>query len=976
MDRALHAARAALIIFVLALLSSLVTVGAVGEDPGALPKSALIDDVSDISEWSSVLGEESFVRYGNETEAFSSGEGDEGYIAVRNYSLMSGTPLEISRGFSEPVDLYKWDKVGFYINISDAGIEGAEYVVSVTLYSRGPSYTVEGACEAGDWVRFTADIGGYSMRTDIVGMSVSVTVRTPDVTPVRLSFRLDGVYAESPRDTAHEARFLCPSFESRGGQLMTEDDGTYSVSSASGRIRLTGTPTITGRRDAEYDMIRVTVYTDVDADASLTVTYFGGETFTADSVSIAGGAVAAACFRVDEIENIYSFTFEINGETAATLKFYGVSLITLPKQPESGIGTLDMCRITADGSVNLRGTVPSATVADFMDGDIAVFCVPIYGDVKEYISEAEPVAERDVTTRFDITIEADELPDGYAAMRFLTVICRGDEKIVIAQPKLPTFSEEAGVQLPAHRAGIKGIETATYDAGAAVTLIDADLDELFGTASSGRLFSFGGRIYYFDNSAISDLDSKIKTVSLAGTSCILRLRNTSPRGGYIMTTADSADEFASLAAAVDYLTHRYSSADYGYISGIALGDSVYTEKYTGSRLDRAESMARALSVVYQIGRANIAGFRVILPLGSRLADANAQLDSADLLRLMSVSLDTYGIPYSVLFSSPDPIPLCESVVSYCGTLGKNAPSGYYAVYAPNERKYSPELFADYAALYHEACVRPDITGFILAAPNGDGDEFKRAFSLLDTSEYASAAEYAGGEDWSSVTALARPVTVTRGRAAGAHDGAVGSYALFDFTDSFSTGGWFAVSGDGECVTVRAGGMRALRADEESLGAMYSCAASPLDLSSAPILKIEASTPSPDMNEFELIVYSPLGVFRAPLTLSAEDDVYSFDISEFPGVFSVTGITVAAKGGGTLSMRRVFVCSKTLADDEIRSMFVLPDESDAGIAGEGNMLEIMVLALLALAAGAAAFAAIRLRRGHETAPGAVQEMEAR
>ena len=58
------------------------------------------------------------------------------------------------------------------------------------------------------------------------------------------------------------------------------------------------------------------------------------------------------------------------------------------------------------------------------------------------------------------------------------------------------------------------------------------------------------------------------------------------------------------------------------------------------------------------------------------------------------------------------------------------------------------------------------------------------------------------------------------------------------------------------------------------------------------------------------------------------------------------------------------------------MFVLPDESDAGIAGEGNMLEIMVLALLALAAGAAAFAAIRLRRGHETAPGAAQEMEAR
>ena len=961
--------RAALIAVAAALLTltfmlASVTVGAAEDEP------FVIDDMSSASEWSSVAGRVSYMRYGTETEYLSSGDEDTGYLTVRSSEAVSGTPLEVSRAFSERVDLFRYDGIGFYINITDVGVSSSvEYIVTVTLYSRGPSYSYDAACRAGEWVRFDAPIGDYSLRTDIVGISVSVTARTEIESPFTLSFRLDGVEAFGLRDTSLEERFLCQSFESRGGRIVYDEGGFYSLTYSSGRGRILGYPTVRNRDTvSSNDIIRFTVSSIERITAELEVTYLDGSVYTTDTVSVSGGGVATALgFELDGIGNIYSFSLNIYGEAAGEVRLYGVGFLTLPESSGTGAGTVDVCRVLAGGEVNLRGTVPSATVADYIDGDISVFCVPVYGNAEEYISGAEPCVTIDITTRFNITISPSSLPTGYHAMRFVAVICRGEERVMISSPRLPSFADDVGARLPAGRGSIKGMTNSPITAGSAVTVIDVDLPDLFGTALSGRLYSFGGGVYYFDNGYIAGLDGAIKSASLTGTSCILRLRDPNGRVGFNVLSADNETDFSELYAAVDYLTSRYSSVDNGFISGIAVGDSIYTDRYGSetAAAERALTEARALSTVYQIGRGNIAGFRVMLPIGGMFANVDAVCDAADMMRCLSVTMGEFGsVPYDIMITSDAPMGIFDAAASYAGALGRNVPESYYIVYAPKTASSARALFADYAEMYYDACARSEIAGFVLSF-NSDGisdadmTAFYEKFYLLDTNEYAAAESYAGIPARDDFPERTHPITVMRGDIAGTIGGVTGSYNIFDFTDSFDTAGWFSFSGDGECLTVRTSSGRALRADAESRGAMYSCAQAPLDLSLTPFLRIEAY--DSDAGEYELAVYSDSAVYHAAISLREYSSAYVADLSDFPGVGAVTGISLTPlDGGGTFYLSRVTVCSRTYGDDDVRDMFSASLTGNTDDAGEDNMLEIMAVSLISLAVGAAAVAVIGAR----------------
>ncbi len=942
--------------------------GTAGAGTAGAVEGFLIDDMSDSAEWSSVGGDTSLVRYGSENEYLSSGEDDDGYIAVRRYGTKPGEPLELSRSFAEPVDLYEWDRIGFYINITDVGVPGAEYNVTVTLYSRGPSYSSGGKCEAGGWVRFTAETGGYSLRTDIVGISVSVAVTLPEKDApetVRVSYRVDDMRAEGKRDTSHEARFLAPSLEARGGVPERAEDGSYSVTAADGRARFTGQLVIRRRRYAENDLFRFTVTTDGSAELTLTVSYVGGlEDAVSNTVRITGGGVPTAVyFDIDNIDLVYTYTLTATGEGPVTLRFYGAETVRLPDERTPGIGSLEVCRAARDGSVNLRGTVPPSSVADYIDGDIGIYCIPLYEDAEEYIKEAEPVAVLDVSTRFDVTVGADALPTGYIAMRFLAVIRRGDERVPVAQPKLPTFSEEAGTALPARRAGIKGIASAdpaaSAAAGASTVVIDADLDELFGSASSGRLYSYGGRIMYFDNDAISDLDAAIKTPSLTGSACFLHLRFTSPRGGYRAVTVDDADEFSTLAAAVTYLSQRYSSPDYGFISGIILGDTVYTDKNSGvSAAERAEAEAKALAVTYQIGRSYIAGFSVMVPVGDRIAYPNSNFDAATLLGRMAYSMDEYGVPYGIYMSSGDPLPLADAFRAFASMLGKNAPTSFYAEYVPTEPEYSPTLLSEYAEQYRRAAADGSLSGLLLSAPSGHDGAFCGAFSLLDTSEYGAASEYMGVAE-ADVPEASLPVEAARVSAYASDPGISGSYTLFDFSDSYDTAGWFPVAGAGECSTAGKLGERALRILGAE-GAMWSSATSPRDLSRSPYIALTASAAVQGRASFT--VYSAGGICTAELTLGSSPRTFYIDLSGFSGVDSVTGFALTSEAGVEILVRSVALGSAELTDGELTALF--SSAADGGADGgetEGGFLRIMAIALVSLAFGVSAFGVIRRRR---------------
>ncbi len=929
-----------------------VLVSADGEGTAA---GVLLDDMSSVSQWGSVSGTISFMRYSDETLYLSSGGEDAGYLSVRNNDAVTGAPLEVSRSFDAPVDLFRFDGVGFSINITDPGTAVAisDYVVTLTLYSRGPSYSYKSSCPVGEWTRITAPIGDYSLRTDIIGISVSVTAvaGTPegkdgvDAIPVRLAFRLDAVSASSPRDTAFEEKFLCASFESRGG-ILSAEDGAVTLSHISGTGRLSGFPVIRDRENAaSCDMIRFTVTETSQVRAVLEVIYLDGSTYTSDEKTVAAGVGCALCFLVDDIGSVYSMSLSLAGEGAGKFSLLGVSLVNLPENVSSGIGSLDLCRVLSGGEVNLRGSVPAGTVVDYMDGKIEVYCVPISGEIKSHLETAVPCAEVNMTTRFNINIDPSALPSGYRAMRFLAVIRRKDEVIMIGKATLPGFADDVGAKPPIYGSSIKGLITERCDisAGSAVTFIDVDAGELFGSAASGRIYSFGGRLYYFDNDYITRLDSKIKTASLTGTACFLRLSGSF--GGVSSTGTET--ELLRLYAAVDYLSQRYSSAERGFIGGIAVSGS-----------SSSEATARVMSAIYQIGRGRIAGFRVMLSVKGPLVGDGSAPDSADTVVGLSVSMNRFGsVGYDIVLELPaeeSPSLALDAASALTDALPGVTPTSYYVIVAPKSGEVDVKtLLSGYAEEYYEICGRSGLRGLILSLPTLDDDDFASFsdyFFLLDTDAGGEADAFLGIAP-EAVSEAARP-RAYRSSAVAADDGGYAGYDMFDFTDTFDTAGWFSIGG--KCSSVMSNGARALRADD--CPGIARSFLSPVDFSSVDRLGITAFAEAE--GEFILTVFSTEGCCRAELSLGAVPETRYVDIGELPGASSVTGIALVPKAGSaTVFVSGVSLLSRSMTESQLSEHFSAGVGADAATVGEDNLLEVMAVAMLSVAFGVAAVAMI-------------------
>ncbi len=981
--RKLAAAAAAFAVFA----ASAIAVSAAPEDadPPSPPESVVVDDMSSASAWTpdGVDCRVDAMHYGTETEFMSSGASDSGYVSVRDYSARTNAPVSVSRTFYSPVDLYAYDYLSFYISVTDSGALGggdvSGYKVSITLMSGKSVYTYDADVETDGWQLVSAPVGEWNMRSRIESVTLSLTATAPADAAVMIGMRLDALSASGIRDTSFEDRYMCMDFES-----VTAAHESYDAFERF--LRTTGSASVhcdvsIFDRDAasEAESLRITVSDSAGADIYLELGFDTGETRMSEIRRIpASGIATALYFRVSDIGSLCTLTIHIDTTRASDgapasggeTRIYSIGLWTPPTVESGGIGSLDTCRVVADG-VNIRGSVPSDVVASYMDGEIAILCIPVYGDAEQYIADAVPVATIDMTTRFNVTTGADALPSAYRAMRYAAVILRGDERILIGSPRFADFSDEVGVHLPVSAGSIKGV---SGDGGAVMTA-DVVLDELFGTATTGKLYSFGGNLYYFNNEYLAALDGRIKPLSLSGASCYLRICDRRADGAHMIGVGDE-ESFERIYAAVDYLTSRYSGSDYGYIRGVIVGDDVGAD-ICGYDDSVAHLAAMTVSTVYRIGRGNIAGFEVILPIGGALCaqDRPNGVDAADVLSGMSVYMAEFGgVPYSVLTESQFPIEMAGTASSFFSSMESGAPAGQFSIYKPRKRRDDAvSLLRDYIEKYYALAARGDVFAFIYDTSNvkiatDEYAEFMSQLSLLDTDGYASALEFAGVDV--EPPERSHPIRLSTGQVRSISGTLAGSYELFDFKESFDSAGWFSINSDGECTTVKApfgergNRTRALRADEDCLGMMYSCAFDPIDLSAASVIRLDCR--ADEDAYFDLIVYSTRGVYRAEMYVRPFGVTYYADISEMAGLDSVTGFAILPRAGSekrTLYLSDVSICSRTHGDGELYDMYSSSLASAEGAdIHEENMIEIMAVAMAAIAVGASSTALFR--RGRE------------
>ncbi len=1040
---ALAAILAALFVCALPLLADENEDGSENEDEGdtasVYDSSLTLDCFDDADAWEISGGDVYMLmrKYSGTTSAMASGDDDAGFLFVRDGNLTVGTGLTLMREFDSEMNLYAYGGVTLSLSFteSDASFSSDyEYALTLTLYSGSPSspeYTESAVISPdGQWETLTFSLEGWTGRGHVTGVLIALTVSPSDEETAddysTVTLRLDALAATGSADTELTEKFTTPAVYSDGEALIYDGEALlWSVAdggSASWSFIFPDESSV-----SSHDTLRLVLVSDIPITLTLELYYRtteadDGSGATSQTASALGdGTIEVIYFDAADVWELDSAVLTVSvddGGTSAGVEIYGIDTLEYPVTVSSGIGSLDSCRMTSDGVLSLGGTIPSSTVAEYIDGRLSVYAVPVYADVDGTIESAEPIATSDMTTRFKIKIDEDDLPEGYDAMLFVVVIEAeisidtgaddGGEaetaeetaaedsgtaenvttdapattetvKVRVGKP-LPISYDGIGASVFSRSGSIKGIcaDFLTIDGLAAETVVTVDITELLGGGSSGRIYTYGGTVYYFDGSALSSLDAKIKPLSLSGTRCLLYITGGDDYGGDVYI-----GESGLLFAVVDFLCDRYSSDDYGYISGIVLDLS----DVGGTTGERAFAAAASLSAVYTVGRHRIDGFSVYLSVSADASSAEfaEMITYIDFVSAYMTGLG--GAGWGIYFETESMASVSlfwQRVSASDGT----SPSRLAVEYTPIIFSYpsAGSAMYDYISAYYTAAGYEYVTDFIFDATGTDmGEnadiytEFLALFAKLDTNLYASAEDAANEAalseglspsislDDEAAASRAHPFTYSSSAAKYTKPSdAIGEYTLFDFTSAYDTDDWFS-GGTSECSSVKLGAARAMRAESAYDGIIYAPAGG-LDLSGASVLKITCASDMGEGTRFLAVFISDAGAYIVEFYPGNIDDgdVY-LDISGFDGAGSVRAIYIhaarddntGASTVGSFYVRTISVLSYTLDDDALCELYASANVDDAsGEAYETNAVMIAAVVFAAVVVTAAGYAYLR------------------
>lgn len=978
---------------IFAIILSVFCVLAVAADNDVEYSGTVIDNGSSPSQWSATVGTSvTKALYTDENRQLAVGEDDDGYVVCRKDAVAEGDTVTVHSTFTSSVSLYRYTDVNLWLSL-DYGSADTLFSVTVTLYSGTHEYAHTVELPAGQWQQISIPVDSWTDRDVFTAVAVSgspmASGNAPDAS-APLICRIDNLTASGTADTAFADKFMTEAFTVSGGSYSFVNGSAVRLHH-SVRAAVTFSPLYENVRDvSHHNTLYAVIASDTPTQIKLLLTYTDGNGYIGDVVTVSGDTPTAYLFDCPNAASIESISFSMSSDTAGSIYIYNIDTFYISDTADTvtdteKIGSLDVCALTADGGINLRGTVDSDTVVSHLNGKLTVYAIPIYANAEEYLATAYPLATEDMTTRFNITIDVSDLPEGAKTMLYTVMVEDGDVRRTVASPRLPAVNG-IGTTVPIRSRSLKGLAhtKVTASDAVAVTELTIDLSHLFGDLSSGRIYSAFGKLYYFNTEYLATLDAAIRSLSLSGTDVYVRLVesyiDTDEMTRYRGITADSEDSFETLYAVVDFLTQRYRSAEYGYICGIIAGDS---EADTVSAVDPqaiALTKARTAAVIHGVGAANIDGFRVLLPFGDSyiIGDGGSVPNELCLQYLARYAdefeLSSYGIIWQTDSLSSD------SVFTF-GTDGMSAlkqrlssqkgisPSVIFVEYTPDTMPdTASSLVRAYTEAYYSVCRASSTNGFIFklgdSLDNAVWDDFIGYYSLLDTDKYAEVEAYIEANEGVTVTLSAdaekqraHPYTYTASETI--HympPDIIGSYELFCYSDSYDTGGWFALDADGECVTVKTKSGRAMRSIGG--GIMYSSASSPLDLTASPVIAIDAATSSEA--SYDLYIYSKTGVLTAPVTVNGDTAVY-LDISELSGLDAVYGMMLVPHSGDEeLYINSISICSRELNGTELEALYQASMKPDDTAAPEENIVQIVAVIFLSLTVTTAVLRLLRRR----------------
>ncbi len=813
-----------------------------------------------------------------------SGEGSMLYVTATS---TEETTLSISADLEQPLELTALRELAFSMYISGNG----ECSLTVTFLCGGIYYNASTKVSA----------GGKTMAYILLPQQVKGTVDALALTLTRQdepiqSFSILSASGDERYSYAHVERFMSAGFESVTGTLREEEKRIF-IDAENGSASFYPHYISKGAGDEG-----ATVCLRIRSGHASGTIAVEGVSGTAP-LPIAAGEHT----YVFVIEGAYSeLKYILNGVTAtqeAPLAITSAAIYPSKAFAAEKIGTITSCR--SDGkNVTVKGTLSSETVVEYIDGQLALYMIPVWEEEKAILQE-EPAAKMNISTRFELSAVPENLDVLY---KYKVMILSGDKKISVA----PAAFLNSGVAVTVADASVTGVHgtdtVGVFESNVSNVVLDVYANRLLETDDvyAALLYNAGSSHYYFDRSYVEELDAQISVHKSSGTHVYIRLFS-SQENGFVYTASDQGS-ILQMYALTSFLAERYQG-----VAGFIMGSGANLQFW-----NTPEDLASLTAIFAEIVQKKCPGAAAVVPIGSVYDDT--------------------GTVYPLAGLSPKDPALFLSQLSF--TLSQRRASSILLAYESFSRPEGAVLEASYLTSLIAACGHVCDGGMLLWQPDAGSDADISAqyeslcLEAMQTglrSVVLSVANLHVSDllfDRIKETVFDNTSAQLIQRMAAVNNTAAykGTYPLWDFTDSYDIGGWVSGGGMGRIFSAHAENTpgRVLRTQLENAsgeaGLLLCWLDRPLDLSEGSVVFSFGLHDIGQAGELSVIFGS--GDSRAEYLLSQPQDAYftvTCDLMDFSAASAVEYIAIILRGesGAALEISNVKVCSMVKTEHQLQ-----------------------------------------------------------
>lgn len=878
-----YAKRSICLLLVLLLLTAAVLPCAAANDRAAEPNTAVtvLDNILDSDRWN-----------GNDAVLYvtSRSAGDKNntlYVFARD---KGDTTLSISAPFEDSLDFSSLRELAFTMHISGSGT--CDF--TVTFLCAGAYYNSSSQVSAGNEPTVYIPIPEEA-KGPVDALSLTLSRRDE---PIK-SFTVISVIGDERFGYTHTELFQSAGFEPTSGVMLEQEDCVF-ITPQNGSATfyphyITNNQTKEGSA-AVYLRIRST-------HASGTITVHG--VTGATPLSILSGEHTYA-FLINGLYSDLEYVFSgISSAQDTPLVITGAAIYPFAASLTEGIGNITSCH--SDGkTVTVKGTLPADTVVEHINGELALYAIPVWEDEKTILQEP-PAEKMSISTRFELSA----VPDGPDVLyKYKVMILSGDEQISVA-PSVFLNSGGAVSAADSSVTGIHGTDTVdVFESNVSNVILDININRLLETADiySALLFAAGNSHYYFNRSYLEELDAQIQFCKSSGTKVYIRLLHTQTDA--FAYTAAKQESIMQMYAVTAFLAQRYQG-----ITGFILGSHVNEDYYKS-----IENFACAAAIFTEVVKKYCPGAAAVIPVCDTYNDGTAAegispADPAVFLCQLSASLNrqksgSIMILYESI-SRPEravlEIAYFSSLVTACG----HPCDGSILFWQPNAG-----TDANIGEIYNNICLeaaRMGIRSVILSVSNLNisgtlFDGIKDAiFENTSAHRHQRIAEI--NYDYSYL----------------------GTYPLWDFTASYDIGGWVSGGGFDSVISANAKNnigrvlQTHLNSSDNEAGILLCWLDKPLDLSDENV-KLSFGLYDAPAESTEISIIFGSGDSRAEYSLTPDqntDFTATCDLKGFSDASDIEYIAIILRSTNNplIEVSKIEICSDNMTADQLELLTV-------------------------------------------------------